>query len=180
MSAPEVGGRSDSPIVSEWRRGARINSGGNNRATARSLNTLPYRAISSAPRPLRLQSYRGDNYSDVGGRSPRRPGLNRFRIQVGEDLLDYPDILDAGGQVPRPPRCGSCPCLPTRAFTLPPNRAFTASASCGAKRSPRPPVCRPTTKLVHAGTTHLESVMIRYRTLICTFQTDPFRYQKQL
>src|SRR5690606_31105551 len=42
-------------------------SGGNNRATARRLNSLPYRATCCPPSPQRVHSLGGDNYPDTGG-----------------------------------------------------------------------------------------------------------------
>lgn len=49
-------------------------SGGNNLATAVSLNACPYRATSVLHRrPLGFWFYRGDNYSDAGGCPPVQP-----------------------------------------------------------------------------------------------------------
>jgi hypothetical protein len=60
-------------------------SGGNSRATMRSLNACPYRATLDYPRPLIAQSYPGDNCSDTGG----LPGGMLIGRLVGVDAAGF-------------------------------------------------------------------------------------------
>jgi hypothetical protein len=61
-------------------------SGGNNRATARSLNSFPYLATWSPLVPPSLQLYRCDNYLDAGGLREGRYKWRRPMRQVAEHL----------------------------------------------------------------------------------------------
>ena len=97
-------------------------SGGNSRATIRSLYACPYRATFRYPRPQRFRSYLGGNFSDTGGHTesdplPKPSQPRPVAVSLTQQSSDGARINPAGPVEPRQPHDSAAVAQPGRCRT---------------------------------------------------------------